>query len=73
MGYWNTNPDGASLLSEDTGMVWGDAPADILGEAIDQIIAVFIEDIGRKPTEAELVAGMKFSAGTSIRYYGEQG
>lgn len=62
MGYWNAKADGSSLHTEDTGMVWGDHPADILDDAIDKIVRVFLEDIGRKPTVDELVAGMKFSA-----------
>ncbi|QWS68274.1 hypothetical protein SEA_VANLEE_158 [Gordonia phage VanLee] len=108
MGYWNTNPAGASLLSEDTGMIWGDIPADEIDSAMakvindmrhanrewptrEEILAVFLpavdqvddqhalptyqvlgvrkaaeefaEDIGRKPTRDELVAGLHFSLG----------
>jgi hypothetical protein len=64
MGWWNTNPDGTSLLPEDIGMYWGDGPADILDLAITEIVQEFTETWGRRPTKAELEAGLKFALGT---------
>lgn len=61
MGWWRAGADGSSLHAEETGLVWGDGPADILDDAIGKIIAEFREAYGRKPTRAELEAGLKFS------------
>jgi hypothetical protein len=43
--------------------MWGDGPADIFGEAVDQAIAEFTEDVGRAPTKAELREGLEFTLG----------
>ena len=69
MGWWDAEADGSSFAEEETGLVWGDDPADILGDALTKIITAFIRDIGRKPTEEELVAGMRFSAQPAIDLY----
>lgn len=61
MGYWGQDEEGNSLIIGSS-MVWGDQPADIMGDALDEIIAVFLKDVGRKPTIEELVGGLKFSA-----------
>lgn len=61
MGYWNHGADGTSLHREDTGLIWGDGPADIVDDAIDTVIAKFTEDVGRPPTAEELRAGFAFS------------
>lgn len=61
MGYWHTDAEGHSLLPEPTGMVWGDTPADVMGNAIDEVVDAFQRDLGRPPTKAELEAGFKFS------------
>ena len=61
MGWWSTNKEGASLLVEQTGMLWGDSVADIVDDAVDKIVTVFKEDVGRPPTKDELVAGFRFS------------
>ena len=61
MGYWNQSETGASLVMEDTGLVWGDQPADAMDDALDRIIAFFKRDVGRLPTEAEVKAGLMFS------------
>jgi len=53
MGYWEDNEN----------RTWGDGPADIFGEAVDQAIAEFTEDVGRAPTKAELRAGLEFTLG----------
>jgi hypothetical protein len=63
MGYWNSTADGQSLQPNDTGIIWGDEPADIIGDALDEIAAVFMREWGREPTEAEWMAGLKFSLG----------
>lgn len=63
MGWWDTNKKGESFAKEPHAeMVWGDAPADILDDAILKIVKVFEENVGRKPTVDELVAGVLFSA-----------
>lgn len=58
MGYWRSNEEGHSFTGN---LTWGDHPADIFDEAIDRVILAFKEDVGRKPTKAELMAGFKFS------------
>ena len=63
MGWWDANPRGG-LAIDDTGIVWGDGPADILDNAIDAINREFKEVWGRSVTLAELKAGFAFS--TSI-------
>ena len=65
MGWWNQNVKGESLIMEpeNTGMYWGDSVADIMDDAIDAIVKEFKEWVGRKPTVAELEAGLKFSLG----------
>ena len=66
MGWWSTNREGVSLLSESEvvdgiEMVWGDGPADILGAAIDKIDKEFLQEWGRPTTTDELIAAMRFS------------
>ncbi len=67
MGYWNTGRDGASFVldlhQDGTPMTWGDAPADVMDTALQEIIGVFKEDLGRAPSLEELIAGLRFSAG----------
>lgn len=58
MGWWNAAPNGASLLTEETGLVWGDGPADSLDFAIDDVVKSYQERLGRKPTVDELTAGL---------------
>jgi hypothetical protein len=57
MGYWTGTVVGDI---ENTGLVWGDQPADIVDDAIERAVLVFTEDIGRKPTKAELREGLEF-------------
>jgi len=38
----------------------GDEPWDIMGKAIEKIIEVYAREIGRKPTEAELISIFEF-------------
>lgn len=64
MGWWTTNKDGHSFSSNPRKeMLWGDEPADIMGDALDKIVKVFEEGWERKPTLDELVAGVRFSSG----------
>lgn len=62
MGYWRADAEGHSLLMEETGMIWGDAPADIMGDALVKIFHRFQEDWHRNPTLDELKGGLIFSA-----------
>jgi hypothetical protein len=61
MGWWNSGSDGSSLHSEDTGLTWGDGPADVMDSAIERIVKEFESAWGRKPLRAELEAGFLFS------------
>lgn len=61
MGYWNQDREGHSLIVEDTGLVWGDAPADAIDDALAAIVSAFKEDVGRLPTKGEIRAGLEFS------------
>lgn len=65
MGYWSTNEQGRSFTEADNGeeLVWGDQPADVLDEAIQKIKALFLHDVGRLPSVAEMRAGVEFSFG----------
>jgi len=68
MGWWSTDKHGHSFAkdADDPEMVWGDGPADALGDALDIIIREFQEDWGRKPTMSELRAGLEFGAQTAL-------
>jgi hypothetical protein len=64
MGYWKMENDKALILITDkqekaTG-TWGDYPADIMDEAVSRIVEIFIEEVGQKPTKAEIVGGLMF-------------
>lgn len=61
MGYWNAERDGSSLHDEPTGLIWGDHPADIMDEAISEIVATFRKDWNRNPTFEEMQGGFLFS------------
>src|SRR4051812_2636262 len=65
MGYWATDPEGHSFVTKgaDVKMIWGDAPADVMDEALAKIVKIFQEDVGRKPTMEELIAGVRFAGG----------
>lgn len=63
MGWWRAREDGTSLVTEETGIAWGDGPADILDKAIGEIREEFLRGCGRPPTRIELMAGMLFSLG----------
>lgn len=64
MGWWSTDKHGNSFAKDADApeMVWGDAPADTMGDALNEIIKEFVSDWGRLPTMAELHAGLEFSA-----------
>jgi hypothetical protein len=62
MGWWKQDEDGNSFCL-DSDMIWGDTPADIMDDAIEKIVAAFLAEGGRKPTAAELKAGLLFSLG----------
>ncbi len=62
MGWWETSPSGASFTRNDgPEMLWGDGPADILDDAIDAIVKEFERSLERRPTRAEIEAGLRFS------------
>lgn len=69
MGYWRMNEQGQSLQTEGD-MIWGDQPADIMGNALQEIISVFLRDQGRPPTEAEVKAGLLFSLHVALERVG---
>ena len=57
MGWWGSDKDDDGVM----GIVWGDHPADILDEAIHDIVATFREDWNRNPTYQEMISGFDFS------------
>lgn len=77
MGWWNHGPDGSSLHPDATGLVWGDACANAIDEALspgdgqdfydrmtralNRVAAEFNAAWGRNPTRQEIVAGVLFS------------
>ncbi|KKN75215.1 hypothetical protein LCGC14_0382140 [marine sediment metagenome] len=65
MGYWKHGEDGESFAL-DSELIWGDSPADIMGNALKEIISVFQRDRDRLPTEAEIKAGLLFSLRTAL-------
>jgi hypothetical protein len=60
MGWWDHGKDGDSFVKED-GLIWGDGPADAMDDALLKIKIHFLEEWNRKPTRAELIAGLLFS------------
>jgi hypothetical protein len=60
MGWWNQDKDGHSF-AEGSDLIWGDEPADAMGSALDSILNDFVRDVGRRPTRAEVHAGLDFS------------
>jgi hypothetical protein len=65
MGWWNQNEQGVSFADAAEGdeMVWGDAPADVMGDAVDKIVDEFKQAWDRVPTKAEVRAGLEFTLG----------
>lgn len=70
MGWWGANEGGDSLQPNGS-LTWGDGPADIIDNALDEIDKEFEQAWGRKPTLAELQSGLLFSA--RVRYDGNEG
>lgn len=68
MGWWSTDKYGHSFAQNESGpeMLWGDSVADTMGDALRSIIKDFQDDWGRKPTMAELHAGLEFSARVAL-------
>jgi hypothetical protein len=62
MGWWEQDEEGNSFALG-SGLMWGDGPADIMGDAIDRIVDEFMEAAGRRPTVTELKAGLLFTLG----------
>lgn len=64
MGWWTQDEQGHSFTHAPTEeMWWGDGPADVMDAAIAAIRQEFINGFDRKPTKAELRAGLEFSLG----------
>lgn len=64
MGWWRQDEKGHSFAPVDPpDMWWGDGPADVMDSAIAAIAEDFQRDQGRRPTKAEVRAGLEFSLG----------
>ena len=63
MGWWEQDREGHSFVETPDKLLWGDGPADIVGDALDAIIAEFANDLERRPTKAEIRAGLVFFLG----------
>jgi hypothetical protein len=50
MGYWESN-DG----------LWGDPPADVMGDALQEVVVSFLRDVRRLPTKQEIRDGLEFT------------
>lgn len=64
MGYWEMGEGGGSFVAGDdpeNQMMWGDEPADIVGEALQKIKVAFLRDLGRMPSRKEIINGLKFT------------
>lgn len=64
MGWWEQDEEGRSLSGHDRDpepYYWGDGPADIIDNALWQIKAQFVRDLGRLPSIGEIMAGITFS------------
>jgi hypothetical protein len=68
MGWWDADEKGNSFAQG--GLTWGDGPADVIDEALERIDTLFEQAWQRKPTLAEVQAGLMFSA--RVRYYEEE-
>jgi hypothetical protein len=63
MGWWNiTNEDSKHEMYN------GDTPADIMGDAISEIVKTYEKEWGRKPYRKELKAVFSFTSSLS-QYY----
>lgn len=60
MGWWTQDTEGRSFAANSE-MMWGDGPADVVGAALEAIVADFQRSLQRPPTKAEVRAGIEFS------------
>lgn len=63
MGWWNANELGSMELDNDSQRIiglWGDEPADLIENALDDIIRSFYRDHGRAPSISEISAGAEW-------------
>lgn len=67
MGWWSQAEDGRSFAG-DGSMVWGDEPADLMGDVLNAIALSFQHQLNRYPTVPELEAGLRFSANADPRF-----
>jgi hypothetical protein len=63
MGWWASGTDGPFPAEGELELIWGDGPADIIDGAFREIAREFVDNVGRKPTVAELRNGLEFSLG----------
>lgn len=64
MGWWPQNEEGISFAhASGDEMMWGDSVADVLDSALAAIAQDFENTFERRPTKAELRAGLEFSLG----------
>jgi hypothetical protein len=62
VGWWTQNENGASFAhARAEEMLWGDGPADVMGDAIQRVVEEFTAGTGRPPTKSEVIAGLVFS------------
>ncbi len=58
MGYWNTSRDGTSFAegrnADGSEMLWGDAPADAIGDGMDALVKRLRKELGRYPSVEEI-------------------
>ncbi len=60
-GWWRTDETGG--IKPDGVLIGGDGPADVMGDAIDEIIGLYHRRWGRDPTAEELSAVLQFVLG----------
>jgi hypothetical protein len=75
MGWWSISDkenDRESDRESELDMVNGDTPADIMGDAIEEIVKTYQAVWNRKPYRKELEAVFKFTASLP-QYYTEVG
>jgi hypothetical protein len=71
MGWWVADPENGGMAeSRNAGVedartkpMWGDRPADIFDQALNGVVESFETAFNRRPTKAELRAGLEFSLG----------
>lgn len=68
MGWWHAGESGGiaglqNADAEDEGPLVGDGPADVLGDALQEVIQCYRRGLGRSPTVEELDLCWKFVTG----------